>query len=200
MTQLPDEASGLPDRTEGWTLDPAIAAALDRHGEERRRGAHVLTIVAGNAMAAQTSWGTWAARHGYLTLATLWVGVDTVVADLLVQTPWLRCVSEARRRLAAAAQIDVQAVDASLDARSMSERRTWIDDVARLDPHARVSGWLLSWLRGSTAQVPDPATAPVPPPSSWRSRAIWRHPPPCSCFTRPPTSAGWNVRSSPRRS
>lgn len=163
IARLPGETSGLPDRTEGWTLDPGLAAALDRQGEERRRGAHVLTIVAGDAMAAQTSWGTWAAHHGYLTLATQSLGLDAVVADLLAQTPWLRCVPEARRRLAAAARIDVQAVDASLDARSMSERRTWIDDVARLDPHARVSGWLLSWLRGSAARAPDPATAPVHP-------------------------------------
>lgn len=158
---LRPDISGLPDRTEGWTLDPALAAALDRQGEERRRGAHVLTVVAGDAMAAQTSWGTWAARHGYLTLATQAVGLDAVVADLLAQTPWLRCVPEARKRLAAAAGIDVQAVDASLDARSMSERRTWIDDVAGLDPHARVSGWLLSWLRSSHASVPDLKTAPV---------------------------------------
>jgi hypothetical protein len=157
------EPARLPDRTEGWTLDPVLAAALDRHGEERRRGAHVLTIVAGDAMAAQTSWGTWAARHGYLTLATQAVGLDAVVVDLLAQTPWLRCVPEARKRLAAAARIDVQAVDASLDARSMSERRTWIDDVAGLDPHVRVSGWLLSWLRRSAASVPDLTTAPVRP-------------------------------------
>ncbi|HEX7842743.1 MAG TPA: caspase family protein [Kofleriaceae bacterium] len=155
------EAGRLPDRTEGWTLDPVLAAALDRHGEERRHGAHVLTIVAGDAMAAQTSWGTWAARHGYLTLATQSVGLDAVVTDLLAQTPWLRCVPEARKRLAAAARIDVQAVDASLDARSMSERRTWIDDVAGLDPHARVSGWLLSWLRRSAASAPDLTTSPV---------------------------------------
>jgi very-short-patch-repair endonuclease len=155
------ETARLPDRTEGWTLDPVLAAALDRHGEERRRGAHVLTIVAGDAMAAQTSWSTWAARHGYLTLATQTVGLDAVVADLLAQTPWLRCVPEARKRLAAAAQIDVLGVDASLDARSMSERRTWVDDVAGLDPLARVSGWLLSWLRRPVASVPDPTTAPV---------------------------------------
>jgi very-short-patch-repair endonuclease len=157
------ETARLPDRTEGWTLDPVLATALDRHGEERRRGAHVLTIVAGAALAAQTSWGTWAARHGYLTLATQSVGLDAVVADLLAQTPWLRCVPEARKRLAAAARVDVQAVDASLDARSMSERRMWIDDVAGLDPHARVSGWLLSWLRHAAARAPDLTTAPVRP-------------------------------------
>ena len=155
--------ASLPGRTEGWALDPVLASALDRHGEERRRGAHVLTIVAGDAMAAQTSWGTWASRHGYLTLATQAAGLDAVVAELLAQTPWLRCVPEARKRLAAAARIDVQAVDASLDARSMSERRTWINDVAGLDPHARVSGWLLSWLRHAAASVPDLTTAPVRP-------------------------------------
>jgi Caspase domain/Protein of unknown function (DUF559) len=156
-----DEPGRLPDRSEGWLLDPALAAQLDRQSEERRRGAHVLTVVAGDALAAQTSWGTWAARHGYLTLATQSTGLDAVVADLLAQTPWLRCVPEARKRLAAAAGIDVQTVDASLDARSTSERRTWIDDVAGLDPHARVSGWLLSSLRRPTASVPDLDTAPV---------------------------------------
>lgn len=155
------ETGRLPDRTEGWVLDPVLAAALDRHGEERRRGAHVLTIVAGDAMAAQTSWGTWAARHGYLTLATQAVGLEAVIADLLAQTPWLRCVPEARKRLAAAARIDVRAVDASLDARSMSERHTWIEDVAGHDPHASVSGWLLSSLRRAAASVPDLTCAPV---------------------------------------
>lgn len=153
----------LPDRTEGWMLDPPLAAVLDRHGEERRRGAHVLTIIAGDALAAQASWGTWAARHGYLTLATPSVGLDAAVADLLAQTPWLRCVPEARSRLAAAAGIDAAAVDASLDARAASERRRWIDDVAGSDPHARVGGWLLSWLRRPVAGVPDVAAAPVPP-------------------------------------
>ncbi|MEO7733178.1 MAG: DUF559 domain-containing protein, partial [Kofleriaceae bacterium] len=151
---------GLPMRTEGWALDPALAAALDRQGEVRRLGERVLTVVGGDAMAAQTAWGTWAARHGYLTLATQAVGIDAVIADLLAQTPWLRCVPEARKRLAAAARIDAQAVDASLDARSASERLQWIGDVASLDPHARVSGWLLSWLRDATA-VPNLAAAPV---------------------------------------
>jgi len=155
------EPGGLPDRTEGWVLDQALAAVLDRHGEERRCGVHVLTVVAGDALAAQTSWGTWAARHGYLTLATQAIGLDAVVADLLAQTPWLRCVPEARKRLAEMARIDVQAVDASLDARSTSERRRWVDDRAPRDPHAQVSGWLLSWLRRSTAVAPDPAAAPV---------------------------------------
>jgi len=154
---------GLPARAESWELDPALAAALDRHGEERRRGARVLTIVAGDAVPAQASWATWAARHGYLTLATQAVELDAVVADLLAQTPWLRCVPAARQRFAAAAQIDVRAVDASLDARSAADRRTWIDDVAGRDPHARVSGWLLAWLRGPAAGVPDLATAPVRP-------------------------------------
>jgi hypothetical protein len=155
------DTTKLADRTEGWILDPALAAALDRQGEERRRGAHVLTIIAGEALPAQTSWGTWAARQGYLTLATQSVGLDAAVVDLLAQTPWLRCVPEARKRLAAAARIDVAAVDASLDARSASERRTWIDDVAGLDLHARVSGWLLSWLRRPVAAIPDPTAAPV---------------------------------------
>jgi very-short-patch-repair endonuclease len=159
----PHAETGLPHRTEGWILDPALATALDRQGEERRLGASVLTVVAGDALAAQTSWGTWAACHGYLTLATQAVGLEAVIADLLAQTPWLRCVPEARKRLAAAARIDVAAVDASVDAREGPERRTWIEDVAAGDPHVRVSGWLLSWLRRASACAPDPSTAPVRP-------------------------------------
>ena len=155
------ETVRLPDRTEGWVLDPGFAAVLDRQREVRRRGTTVLTIVAGDALAAQTSWGTWAAGHGYLTLATHAVGLDAVVADLLAQTPWLRCVPEARKRLAAAARIDVAAVDASLDARSISEQRTWTADVSAGDRHALVSGWLLSSLRHATASVPDLSAAPV---------------------------------------
>ena len=154
-------AGGLPDRTEGWELDPGLAAVLDRQAEVRRRGAAVLTIVAGEALAAQTSWGAWAAGHGYLTLATQSVGLEAVVADLLAQTPWLRCVPEARKRLAAAAQFDVAAVDASLDARSIADQRTWIADVSVGDRHACVSGWLLSSLRQAGASVPDLATAPA---------------------------------------
>jgi very-short-patch-repair endonuclease len=154
--------TGLPDRSEGWALDAPVTAALDRQGEERRRGARVLTVIAGDAMAAQTAWGTWAAGHGHLTLATHLVGRDPVIADLLAQTPWLRCVPEARKRLAAAARIDVQEVDAALDARSPSERCRWIDDVAPGDPHARASGWLLSSLRQHVASIPDPTDAPVP--------------------------------------
>lgn len=160
-TQRNREAVGLPGRTEGWALDQPVAAALDMQGEQRRRGARVLTVVAGDAMAAQTAWGTWAAGHGYLTLATQSVGVDAVIADLLAQTPWLRCMLAARKRLATAARIDVQEVDAALDARSVAERRRWIDDVTSLDPHARVSGWLLSSLRRPAACIPDLAAAPV---------------------------------------
>jgi very-short-patch-repair endonuclease len=159
----PRDPDAFPDRTEGWALDPPVAAALDRQGEERRLGAHVLTVVSGDAMAAQTSWGTWAARHGYLTLATQSVGLDAVVADLLAQTPWLRCVPEARNRLAAAARIDVASVDASLDARAMRDQRTWVDDVAPSDAHAQVGGWILSSLRRATACIPDLAAAPVKP-------------------------------------
>jgi hypothetical protein len=121
----------------------------------------VLSVIAGEAMATQIAWATWAARHGYLTLATQSRDLDAAIADLLSQTPWLRCIGEARKRLARAAKIDVNAVDASLDARSTSERRRWIDDVAAGDPHARVSGWLLSALRCANARVLDLSTAPI---------------------------------------
>lgn len=161
MAHLIHEGDRVAERTEGWELDPHVAATLDWQGEQRRLGAHVLTVIAGDPMAAQTSWGTWAARHGHLILATQAIGLEGVVADLLAQTPWLRCVPEARKRVAAAAQIDEQAVDATLDSYGIPQQRAWIERVAPLDAHARVSGWILSSLRRATACVPDLATAPV---------------------------------------
>ena len=154
-----DEA--IPNRSEGWMLDPALAAALDRHGAARAQGFQVLSLIAGEAMATQTMWGTWSARHGYLTLRTEGRDVSTAIAELLAQMPWLRCLVEARKRLATAARIAVESVDAALDARSSYERRQWIHDVAPLDRHAQVAGWLLSALRERAASLPDLATEPV---------------------------------------
>jgi uncharacterized caspase-like protein/very-short-patch-repair endonuclease len=147
-----------PDRA---PLDPAFVAALDRHAAERSRGASVLSVIAGETTVALAGWAEWAAGHGYLTLATQGASLDAAIADLLAQIPWLRCVAAARASLAGAADLEIEAVDASLDARSGRERRAWIHDVAALDRHAQVSGWLLSALREPRASVPDPTTAPV---------------------------------------
>ncbi|HEX7838344.1 MAG TPA: caspase family protein [Kofleriaceae bacterium] len=141
-------------------LDAAFAA-LDRHDAERMRGASVLSVLAGEPAAVLTGWATWAARRGHLTLITEGANLDATVRDLLAQAPWLRSLPAARARLAAAAQIPVDEVDAALDARSALERTVWIDDVAGMDPHAQVSGWLLSALRAPSAWVPDLSTAPV---------------------------------------
>jgi len=150
-----------PERSEGWTLDGELVAALDRHAAERARGGHLVSVVTGDALEARTAWATWAAGHGYLTLVSQADGLDATIAELLAQTPWLRCLPEARRRLAAAARLDVAAVDAALDARSAGECRRWIEDVAPLDLHARVAGWLLCALRNTAATAPVLTTAPV---------------------------------------
>jgi very-short-patch-repair endonuclease len=148
-------------QTESWALDPAFVAALDRHAAERVRGYQVLTVIGGSTVVAQTTWATWAARRGYLTLLSAHAELAAVIEDLLAQTPWLRCLTEARRRLAAAAGRDIDAVDAELDARSTPERRRWISDVAAFDRHVQVSGWLLSGLREARSSALDLATAPV---------------------------------------
>jgi len=148
-------------RSEGWTLDPGFAAALDHHGAARAQGYQVLSLIAGEAMATQTMWATWAAHHGYLTLRTEGRDVATAISELLEQMPWLRCLPEARKRLASAARIAAESVDAALDARSNGERQRWIHDVAPLDRHAQISGWLLSALRERAASLPDLSSAPV---------------------------------------
>ncbi len=142
-------------------LDPAFVAALDRHAAERARGACVLSVVAGDPTVARAGWAEWAAGRGYLTLTTAGASPAEAIDELLAQIPWLRCLPGARASLAAAARLPVDAVDASLDARSGRERRAWIEDVAGLDRQARVSGWLLSALREPRARVPDLTAAPV---------------------------------------
>lgn len=142
-------------------LDPAFVAALDRHAAERARGACVLSVVAGDPTVALAGWAEWSAGRGYLTLTTAGASPAEAIDELLAQIPWLRCLPGARASLAAAARLPVDAVDASLDARSGRERRAWIEDTAGLDRQARVSGWLLSALREPRARVPDLAAAPV---------------------------------------
>ncbi|HEY0483734.1 MAG TPA: caspase family protein [Kofleriaceae bacterium] len=152
--------TGAPERS-GAELDTAFVAALDRHDAERRRGASVLSTVSGDPATTLRGWATWAARRGYLTLVTEHAALEAALCDLLPQAPWLRCLGAARTRLAAAANLALDEVDAALDARSEAERTAWIDEVADLDRHARVSGWLLSALRQPRACAPDPTTAPV---------------------------------------
>jgi very-short-patch-repair endonuclease len=147
-------------RGEGAPLDAAFVAALDRQDAQRRRGGAVLSVIAGGPGAAM-DWAAWAAGRGYLTLVTEGAGLDATVEELLAQVPWLRCVAMARRSLAAAAQLHVDALDAAIDARSEQERERWIDDIAGLDPQVRVSGWLLAALRGPAAGAPAVTTAPV---------------------------------------
>jgi very-short-patch-repair endonuclease len=138
----------------------AAFSALDRHNAERMAGASVLSIIVGDST-APAAWAAWAARRGYLTLLTECATLDAAIGDLLAQAPWLRSLPAARTRLAAAAQLSTDEIDAALDARSECERTAWIDDVADVDRHARVSGWLLSALREPRARVPDLTTAPV---------------------------------------
>ena len=148
-------------RPDGSLLDAAFVAALDRQDAVRLQSGDVLSIVSGDSAATLADWAAWAAGRGYLTLVTEGASLDAAIGELLAQTPWLRCLAGARRCLAAAAGLEVEAVDAALDARSGDERSAWIDDVAGLDPCARVSGWLLSVLREPRAGVPDLSTAPV---------------------------------------
>jgi hypothetical protein len=141
-------------------LDAAFVATLDRHTAGRKQRA-VLSVVAADPLTSLTGWASWAARHGWLTLATEGNGLDATVADLLGKMPWLRMIPSARARLAAAARSDAQTIDAALDKRSGTEREAWVEDTAGRDPQAQVSGWLLSALREQWASVPDLATAPV---------------------------------------
>lgn len=139
----------------------AFLAALDRHQEMRQRGGRVLSFVTADSTTAATSWASWAASRGHLTLLTEATGLSTATASLLEQMPWLRLLRSARDRLAAAAKLDASAVDAALGRGSPEARQAWVDDVADHDIHARVGGWLLSMIREPWGHVPDLTTAPI---------------------------------------
>ena len=151
-----------PPARRASNLDPAFAAALDRHDRLRRTQGSVLTVVAADPMSAVTGWATWAAERGRLTLVTDGTTLDATVTSLLAQMPWLRLLPAARAALANTAKLDLEAVDHVLDrSRSLAEREAWIDDIARHDMSARVSGWLLSMVREPWAPGPEFETAPV---------------------------------------
>jgi very-short-patch-repair endonuclease len=148
-------------RSDGSPPGSPFLAALDRQETERSRGGAVLTVIPADSMSSLSGFAAWAAGRGYLTLVTGGAGIDEAIEDLLSQMPWLRCLAMARRCLAAAAHRDLDAVDAEVDARAGEELRSWIDDVAGLDPRVRVSGWLLSAIRAPSGHALDPAMAPV---------------------------------------
>jgi len=148
-------------RVDGSQPSSPFVAALDRQESERSRGIAVLTVIPADSASSLAAFAAWAGGRGYLTLVTEGAGIDEAIEELLSQMPWLRCLAMARRSLAAAAQLDLDAVDAALDARAGEELRGWIDDVAGLDPQVRVSGWLLSAVREPSGRALDPATAPV---------------------------------------
>jgi very-short-patch-repair endonuclease len=143
-------------------LDAAFVAALDRHDLVRRTRRDVLTVVAADPTTAVTGWATWAAGRGLLTLVAEGNGLDATITSLLGQMPWLRALPAARSRFAAAAQLEVEAVDVALDsAPSLEAREVWIEEVAQHDMRVRVSGWLLAMLREPWAPGPELAAAPV---------------------------------------
>jgi very-short-patch-repair endonuclease len=159
----PAENKPSSDRTPNRVspAELAVVAALDRHQAARQRGIRVLSFVTADPMTGMTGWASWAASRGHLTLATEATGLGTVTASLLGQMPWLRILRVARSRVAEVAKLDLNAVDAALDARSSSDREAWIDEVAGHEVHARVSGWLLSMVREPWGRVPDLGAAPV---------------------------------------
>jgi hypothetical protein len=140
-------------RADAGALSPLVAEVLDRQNVERTRGTKAIVLLAGDPSRALTSLATWSARQGRLTLSTQSAGLDAAVASLVSHMPWLRCLPEARLRLAAAAKLKVAAIDAAFDSRSGVERQNWITNIAFGDISVKLSGWLLSTLRDSKAAL-----------------------------------------------
>jgi very-short-patch-repair endonuclease len=148
-------------RAGAGTLSTLVAESLDRQNVERSRGTKAIALLAGESSQALTSLATWSARHGRLTLSTQSSDLASAVAILLSHMPWLRCLPEARTRFAAAAKLKVDAIDAAFDSRSGLERENWISSIAFGDISVRLSGWLLSTLKNSSATL-DPSDLELP--------------------------------------
>lgn len=152
-------------RAGAGAIAPEFVAGLERHASQRERQKLVFSMLSGSPEPTLVELGTWSAQRGALTLVTTMNKVDLVVADLLSNMPWLRCLPGARARLAKAARIDLSAVGASIDARAGdaragSEIHRWISSLAAGDPEVELSGWLLASLRNKDA-APDVASAPL---------------------------------------
>jgi very-short-patch-repair endonuclease len=142
-------------------IETAFIAALERHHGVRRGKHRVLTLVKADPMTGTSAWARWAASHGLLTLVIEATGLAAVTASLLDQMPWLRVLGAARSRLATAAGLDARAFDGELDARLLSERQAWLDQIAGHDRCARVAAWLVSAIREPLGRVSDLSQAPI---------------------------------------
>ncbi len=147
-------------RAGAGTIASELSAGLDRHVSQRERQKLAFSMLSGSPDPTLAELGTWSAQRGALTLIPASNKPDTVVADLLSNMPWLRCLPGARARFAKAARLELSALDASIDARAGDELHRWISNHAAGDPEAEVSGWLLASLRNKEA-APEVASAPL---------------------------------------
>ena len=143
------------------SLEDLASARLDLQQSRRKQGTPTLSLLVGESTAVRTYWAKWATRHRRMVLLTDQATPNEIASDLLRQLPWVRCLPAARARFATAAQLSLDALDASFAARSQIERVRWVGNMAGTDRHVRVSGWLLNALAHDTAQIPDLSTAPV---------------------------------------
>ena len=142
-------------------FEAGFSRTLDRQAAERKLGAIVLSVVAGEPHVAARELATWSAQRGDLTLITQEARHELVISELLTYMPWSRCLPAARSRLSRATKVPVESIDGHLESRGADEKKRWFESSARGDTSVLVSGWLLTALRHVEDGALDLSSAPV---------------------------------------
>jgi very-short-patch-repair endonuclease len=135
--------------------------ALSRHQRERERdqGATLLSVLRLPTTPAAAEVGRWAmSRHMPLALIGA-ASLEDAIGSIVQSISAARVLQEARQAIASASGRRLDAIDASLAARTISERRKWLDELATVSPEIKVAEWALTAYAGQRPL--DVITAPV---------------------------------------
>jgi very-short-patch-repair endonuclease len=129
----------------GGTRATGIEGELSRHHRERERGGMVLSVLPGPDLEA-VDYARWASGRGMRMIIVDERAFDGAARTILGHLPIAPLWRAARRAVAEAAGRSVEAIDASLSARSPGEWASWLAELAAGDLRIVASGWVLASL------------------------------------------------------
>jgi very-short-patch-repair endonuclease len=141
----------------GWGR---LGGALSRHQHERDCGGTVLSVVAARPRIAAPEIAGWAISRSIPVALIDPASFEEALGGVVRSLSMARLLQNSRRLVAEAAKRDVDALDASLAARSTRERAEWLEDLATARPEVRLAAWALTtFAEGRPLELP---AAPLP--------------------------------------
>lgn len=142
-------------------LDSKFASALDKQAKPQGGAPPGLSVLVGQPRSALHAFATWSAQRGSLTLVSSESTLEEATKGVLAHMPWMRLLPAARVRIAAAANLKVAEVEASLDGRGGDELKAWFASIAGGDSVVLVAGWLLAAARNLNGMAAALAAPPL---------------------------------------